>query len=586
MSPDDGPPLSRQPGVGSGVASAADSAAGSGAGPGWGAGPAAGWGAGPGWGVGLAGAATAVAALTLLSRVVGFGRWGVQATTVGAGCMGSAYAAANAVPNVLFEVVAGGALAAAVVPLLSAPLARGNRDQAARTASALLTWTVLLLVPVAVLVAVFARPAVRAFVPAGGCPGAVDAAARMLVVFAPQVVLYGVAIVLVGVLQAHRRYLWPVLAPLLSSLVVVAAYVLYAVVSGSRDQPAAWLPGRGSELVLSVGTTLGVAALSLPLLLPVRGVRLGLRPTLRFEAGMARRAAGLAGAGLAGLLAQQVVVLVTLRLTRTAGGPGALNVYQYVQAVYLLPYAVLAVPLATVAFPQLSERAAVGDADAFATIATRTTRAVLLVSVAGAAVLVAVAPAVGAFFRTVNATPGAQALDAMPAALTAFAPGLVGFALIAHLGRAMFAIGSVRWAARATVAGWLLAAVASVVLVPLLARDGTDPTRTLVGLGAASSAGMTLAGGLLVLRASRLRVAGRPAPVHGLWRLGALLLVVAAVAVVPGRWVTDALVGPSSWHAVGAGLLGSAVTGVVLLGGLAVTDRTDLRTLARRGRPL
>ncbi len=44
----------------------------------------------------------------------------------------------------------------------------------------------------------------------------------MLRVFAPQLPLYGVGIVLTGVLQAHRRFAWPVLAPLLSSVVVGA----------------------------------------------------------------------------------------------------------------------------------------------------------------------------------------------------------------------------------------------------------------------------------------------------------------------------------------------------------------------------
>ena len=46
--------------------------------------------------------------------------------------------------------------------------------------------------------------------------------------------------------------------------------------------------------------------------------------------------------------------MITLFLANRRGGPAALNVYQYVQAVYVLPYAVLAVPLATSAFPRLA----------------------------------------------------------------------------------------------------------------------------------------------------------------------------------------------------------------------------------------
>ena len=50
---------------------------------------------------------------------------------------------------------------------------------------------------------------------------------RMLAVFAPQVLCYGLAVVLYGILQAHRRFTAPALAPVLSSLVVMAAYLLF-----------------------------------------------------------------------------------------------------------------------------------------------------------------------------------------------------------------------------------------------------------------------------------------------------------------------------------------------------------------------
>ncbi len=383
---------------------------------------------------GLAGAAGLIAVLTLLSRVVGFGRWFVFAAAVGSTCTGTAYQAANTVPNVLFEVVAGGALAASVVPLLSGPLlsgrlVAGDRALADRTASGLLTWAVLALVPLAVLLAALAGP-VAGLLGRAGCPGQSEQTTRMLVVFAPQVVLYGIGVVLSGVLQAHRRFVAPALAPLLSSLVVVGAYAGYGHLAEGR-QGTGWVPGRGTELVLSLGTTLGVAVLSLPLLVPTHRAGVRLRPTLRLPPGVAARARRLALAGLAGLVAQQVVVLTALLLT-TRRGAGTINVYTYVQAVYLLPYAVLAVPIATAAFPQLSERAAGADAAGYAATLSRSTRLVVLAAAAGAAVLGAAAPAVAQVFTAVDASrsggPGAAALGGFADALTAFAPGLVGLA--------------------------------------------------------------------------------------------------------------------------------------------------------------
>ena len=107
---------------------------------------------------GVAGAAAMIAVLTLLARLAGFGRTLVFTNTVGAGSTGDVYLAANTVPNIVFEVVAGGALASLVVPMLAGGIAVGDREQVRRTASALLGWTLLVLTPLAVLVALLAEP--------------------------------------------------------------------------------------------------------------------------------------------------------------------------------------------------------------------------------------------------------------------------------------------------------------------------------------------------------------------------------------------------------------------------------------------
>ncbi len=543
---------------------------------------------------GIAGAAAVIAVITVVARVVGLGRWLAFSGTVGTTCTGTAYMTANVLPNVLFEVVAGGALAASVVPLLAAPLVRRDRAEVDRTASALLTWAVLVLAPLSLLLGLLAGPVVRLFPveQAGveGCSWTTDMAARMLVVFAPQVVLYGVGIVLSGVLQAHRRFAAPAAAPLLSSAVVIVSYLVFgAMVDGAAGDRA---PARSAELVLSVGTTLGVVALSLPLLVPVARSGVRLRPTWSFPPGVARRAGGLAAAGLAGLVAQQAMVVLTLRLSNAHGGTGAITVYQYVQAVYLLPYAVLAVPLAVAAFPQLSERAAAADPRGYAGTLARSTRVVLVVAALGVCVLLAVAPAVGAFFSAIDAgqdASGRAALAALAPALSAFAPGLLGFCLVAHLGRALFAVGRARWAAGSTVGGWVVAGVLSVVLV--VGGHRADPRSTLVGLGLASSIGMTVAGAGLLAGAARVRVAGQVPQglLAGLPRAGLAAAVSGAVATVAGRLVTDLVLGDGTagvLSALLAGTAGALAALVVLLAGLAVSDGADLRAvLTRRPAP-
>lgn len=522
-------------------------------------------------------AAGLVAALTLVSRVAGLGRWFVFSHGVGATCVGQVYATANQVPNVLYEVAAGGALAAVAVPLISARLNRGDHDGADQVAAAMLTWAVALLLPLAVVVALASTPLTRALLGEHACGArAVPAGALMLVVFAPQVVLYGLGIVLSGVLQAHRRFLAAAVAPLLSSLVVIATYLVYrARVAPGTDLSAT---PREALLVLAGGTTLGVVALSVPLLVPAWRAGVRLRPTWRFPPGVAHRARSLAVAGLVAVAAQQLAVLVTVWLTNRAEGVGLLNAYTYTQTVYLLPYAVLVVPLAVVAFPRLTdERHAVP-------VLWRTLQAVLVAGLAGAVALVAVRREVGRVFLALDAGAdgqGREALLALPSGLAWFAPGLVGFAATALLSRALYARGSALAAGGAVALGWCLAA--GIPLALLGPGGATKPAHTLAVLGGASSLGMTVSAGLLLWLVHRT---WGTAVLPGVWRTAGL----AAAGALAVLAVRELLVPGTSDHwlpAAGLGLLSSLAVVVGAVCAVRVGDPTTYRAVVggvlRRG---
>ena len=507
----------------------------------------------------LLGAAAGIALVTVAARVVGFGRTVVLGRTLGTSCVGDVYAAANAVPNVVFEVVAGGALAALVVPVLAAAVRDDDRATASRTASALLTWTVVLLVPVAVVGALAAPSLLRGLLSDDPtCAGAVETGSRLLVVFMPQVVLYGVGIVLAGVLQAHRRFLGPALAPLLSSVVVIGAYLLYASLGRVADLGAL---SRSQELVLSVGTTLGVAVLSLGLIVPVRRCELRLRPTLSFPAGVAATVRRVALGGVAALSAQQLALVVALRLAGTDDDSGAVVVFGVATALFLLPWAVLAVPVATSVFPTLAS----ADALDYRRELGTSLRAVLLAMTGAAAVLVVVAVPVSRLL--VGGAPGADRTASLAGAVVAFAPGLVGYGLVALLSRARYAVGDSRGPALSAVLGWLVVAAADLALVTALpAAD------RVVLLGVGNTLGVTVAAALL-LRAVRPDLAGSGATRTAL--VGALAAATAALGALaplpPADPVTDLLA------AAGLGLLAAAVFLVLA----RLLDPVGLRGLLR-----
>lgn len=505
-------------------------------------------------GASLGAKAGQVGTFTLASRLLGFLRWVVQAATVGSGAMAGAYSSANQIPNVFYEVVVGGALAGTVVPLLAGAIAHGQREKVRETASGLLGLTLAVLLPLAVLMALFAEPLAQLLVTADTRLGADKAAitywggSHQLVVaflrmFALQIPLYGLGVVLTGVLQAYNRFTWPALAPIFSSLVVMLTYGIYGALIDAGHYAQA-------VLTLGWGTTAGVAALSLPLLWPVHRLGLGLRARLRLPAGTFTQLRSLAGAGIAALIAQQISVLTVVAVARRYGSAGTIAIYQYTQAIYVLPYAVLAVPLATVVYPQLAARLAAKHVSRETKdLIANSTALVTLAACVGSGALMLGAPLAQQVFGLITA------VDYMGAALVAFAPGLVGYALIYQLTRVLYVLDAARSAALATCLGWLVVAGASWVF-----SANAKGSAVLVYLGAASSAGMSLAGVALALVLAR-RVGAR-ALVPSL-KIVALYLVVSAPALALAQLLDPT----SALGIVGLLALALAVAGAIALGG-------------------
>src|SRR4051812_11153059 len=481
-----------------------------------------------------------VAAVTVIARIAGFARTAVLGRVLGATFLGDTYTATNTLPNVVYEIVAGGALASLVVPVLAGV----DAETARRTAGALLSWVVVVLTPLALLGIVFRRQLAELLLGASPASAAqVEVGSRLLAVFAPQIVLYGIGIVCTGMLQANRRFFAAALAPLVSSIVVIGAYLSFAASSSGREIDTVT---RTGELLLSVGTTLGVVALTATVAVPVLARRIGWLPrlSLHFPPGVAPRVRRLAVAGVVAVVAQQISVAVALRLA--AGERGAVVVFTLGTAVFLLPWAVLAVPVSTSAFPELSTLAARGDEDAYAATARGGLRLVLLCGFAGAGALLAVAEPLARLL--LSAAPGAG-VDELHRAVLTFAPGLPGYAVLAFATRALYARNRSRDAAIAAGVGWACVIVADVGFV-LVAPEGWRGA----ALGAGNAVGMTVAGIALLLA---LRRSAGPRAVAGLTRAAAIGLAAstagAVLGTLGGALIGRALPPPALAPALGGG---------------------------------
>jgi putative peptidoglycan lipid II flippase len=416
-------------------------------------------------GEGIARGAAVVAGLTILSRVLGLVRTLVFSQTVGASCLGTAYVTANQVPDLLYQLILGGALTSAMVPVLARSAERAAHDPAEKArvgqiTSALLTWTVVIVVPLVLIIVLAAGPMASLLNPSNPnahCVRADEVAVtgNMLRVFAPQALFYGLSVVLYGLLQSYRRFAAPSIGPGISSLVLIACYLAF--VPLNHGHTLAQIP-LSAELALSVGTTLGIAALVVVALPPTWRLHLRLRPVFRFPPGVARRAGGLALVGVIELVVIDVAGLVSIALANGKGETGAIVLFNYAGQVFSTISAILALSIVVSAFPVLSAR----EGPDFDRTAAGSTRTILLMSWLGTAVIAAIA------------VPAAHVLAKQPDqvsqliwAFVLYAPGIAGAVVIANLTRVMFVIGRLKIAAAALAGSWLIVIVADVVLVEL-----------------------------------------------------------------------------------------------------------------------
>lgn len=300
--------------------------------------------------------AALMSALVIVSRVTGFFRTWAQAWALGAGLMASCYTVANNLPNQLYELVAGGMLVTAFLPVYMSAKERGGPGESSEYASNLLSLVTIAMGAVSLLAVAFAAQLVF-LQSAGSDQSQMAPAASLLRFFAIEVLLYSLSTVVSGILNAERDYLWGAAAPVANNVIVILSFVGYRVLAPANPALA--------FLALALGNPLGVAvqfAMQLPAL-GSRGIRLHwrvdlhdphLRDTLRI---------GLPTIVI--MICTFVTVSVMNTYSLVADPTRGSSIQYYARLWYALPYSVFAVPLTTAMFTELADAWGRGDRDAY-----------------------------------------------------------------------------------------------------------------------------------------------------------------------------------------------------------------------------
>ncbi|MBI2168303.1 MAG: hypothetical protein HYU28_02210 [Actinobacteria bacterium] len=401
---------------------------------------------------------------TAISRGFGFARVLVIAAVLGTTDLGNTFQSSNLVSNVLFELLAAGALSAVLVPSFVDLFRRGREDEAEELAGGLLG-VGLLVTGIIAVAGVALAPAIARALTAGVDDPSMAAAQRdlatfLLVFFIPQVMLYAVGAVATAVLQAQRRFTVPAAAPIGNTVVIVAGMITFAVL---RDGQAPALDLSSTEkLVLALAGTLGVAAFvgTPAIALRMRGFRL--RPRLAHRNPLVT--ATVRHAAWAGFQNASVGILLASALIVGMGVAGGVVAYYVAYTFFLVPYAILGQSIHDTVLPELARYAGEGDLATFGRVLRSGLDAMALLVVPAAAAYIALGQPimrVVAFGETTS-----QGASMMGSALGGLALGLFPYSAFLMLTRASYALGAVAYAGAALTLGVHLARRIGHSLIP------------------------------------------------------------------------------------------------------------------------
>ena len=487
--------------------------------------------AGGGGGMALARAGLIVSGAYLVSRVLGYVRVVVIGSTLGAGPELDAFFAAFRIPDLIFQLVAAGTVAAALVPMVAGELVTGRTSRAwhiVSTIASLMTVGLVILVSVAWLAAPVLVPLIAPGFAGEQLQQTIELTRLMLL--APMfLALGGVA---TSALNAHNRFAASALAPIVYNLAIIGAALILT--------PSLGVTG------LAIGVVVGSLGHLLVQLPPL--ARAGFRFTPNLDAGdpEVRQALRLMGPRTVALGASQITFVVA---TAFASGlaAGSVTAFTFAFTVFSIPLSVIGVPLGIVALPTLSRDLARGAVDEFVALMSRAIRLILFLILPLVALGIALrGPATTVLFNHGKFT--GESVQLVAATLLVLLLALPGEGLLTILVRAFYANRDTRTPALAAilgvvlnvvvgafalyVLGWGLAGIAAgiavgssveaIVLALVLRREipAFDPRQIVTAAApvvvASLAAGLAAAGAVVILDPG---LAGAPTQVRALVEL-------------------------------------------------------------------
>jgi putative peptidoglycan lipid II flippase len=484
------------------------------------------------------------------SGILGLLRTAIFSAAFGTSTALDAFYAAQRIPEMLFVLVAGGALGSSFIPVFARFLNQEDKAGAWRLASAVMTLSALAAAALSVLLILFAPQIVPALLVPYEQPAVQALTVQLTQIMMLTVVIFSISGLLMGILNAHQLFLLPALAVSMNNIgLIIGALVISRLLSPVEGVGQS---GDANIYGLAVGAVLGALlhlTIQLPGMIRIRA-RLRFSPDWRIPGAL--EVLSLMGPRVLGLGVVQINFVVNTALT-SGMAAGSLTALTTAWTLTFFTLGVVAQSIATAVFPSLCALAADADLGGFKDRMNGALRSVIFLALPATVGLIVFGVPIIRLFERGEWTSDSTAATAW--ALAFYALGIVGFGALEILSRAFYALSDTWTPVRVGVLAMVSNIVLSLVFIQFIGDPGSLNRGSFAGLALANAL-TTLGEALLLWWLLRRRIGALDGRVvfDAFWRAGAASIGMGLAVGAVGALAAD--LSPFILAPLGAGIGG------------------------------
>lgn len=333
-----------------------------------------------------------------------------------------AFVAANRLPEVIFNLIAGGAIAFAFIPVFTGLLAKDETSTAWKTASHVANTIFLLTTITSILAYILAPTLVSQVISPGFPPETQQLTVEIMRVLLISTLIFSISGVVMGILQSFNRFLLPALAPILYDIGILIGVIFLLPTLGIYGLAWGAVLGAAMHLLVQVPGLIRVKVRWWP--------ELGWRdPNFRKVVVLfIPRAADLA------LVSVSAIVLTNM-LSRL--GEGATSAYDWGWRIMQIPETLIGTAMGIVIFPTLAALSSLGDLEGKRSAMSGSLRFILVATIPSAVILIAAGKPLLSLLE--GGAFDATATDLVYSTLVFFSVGIVVHSLLEVVARSFYA---------------------------------------------------------------------------------------------------------------------------------------------------